>query len=55
MPTEPVLDSVDQFEELAAPIKGLGFDQLVLHHPAQTGPFGGSVRVFEEIAARYRA
>jgi alkanesulfonate monooxygenase SsuD/methylene tetrahydromethanopterin reductase-like flavin-dependent oxidoreductase (luciferase family) len=53
MPYEPHLTSADQFDELAAPYAELGFDQFVLHHPAQTGPFGGSVRAFEEIAARY--
>lgn len=52
-PANPPITSVDQFEELAAPYIELGFDQLVLHHPAQTGPYGGSVHVFEEIAARY--
>jgi hypothetical protein len=31
----------------------MGFDQFVLHHPDQTGPFGGSVTAFEQIAARY--
>jgi hypothetical protein len=33
----------------------LGFDQFVLHHPDQTGPFGGDVKSFEEIAARFSA
>ena len=37
-PTEPVIESSDQFDELAAPYATLGFDQFVLHHPAQTGP-----------------
>ncbi len=55
MPTDPVLESLEQFEELAAPYKSLGFDQFVLHHPAQTGPFGGDVRAFEQIAARHAA
>ncbi len=52
-PTEPVLDSVDQFDELSAPYAALGFDQFVLHHPKQTGPYGGSVTVFEQIASKY--
>ena len=52
-PTEPVIDSVDQFEELSAPYAELGFDQFVLHHPAQTGPYGGDVGAFEQIAARH--
>jgi alkanesulfonate monooxygenase SsuD/methylene tetrahydromethanopterin reductase-like flavin-dependent oxidoreductase (luciferase family) len=52
MPTEPVIDSADQFDELAARAASLGFDEVVLHHPSQTGPFGGSPRAFEEIAAR---
>jgi alkanesulfonate monooxygenase SsuD/methylene tetrahydromethanopterin reductase-like flavin-dependent oxidoreductase (luciferase family) len=54
-PTEPVIDSPDQFEELSAPYAELGFDQFVLHHPAQTGPYGGDVGAFEEIAARHAA
>jgi alkanesulfonate monooxygenase SsuD/methylene tetrahydromethanopterin reductase-like flavin-dependent oxidoreductase (luciferase family) len=53
-PTETVLDSVDQFDELAAPYADLGFDEFVLHHPDQTGPYRGTVRVFEEIAGRHR-
>ena len=53
MPAEPTIDSAEQFEELAAPYAALGFDQIVLHHPDQTGPFGGSVAAFEEIAARH--
>jgi alkanesulfonate monooxygenase SsuD/methylene tetrahydromethanopterin reductase-like flavin-dependent oxidoreductase (luciferase family) len=51
-PVEPVLTSLDQFEALAAPCEALGFDELVLHHPQQTGPYGGSLATFEEIAAR---
>lgn len=51
-PTETILTSTDQFDELAAPYEELGFDEFVLHHPAQTGPYGGSVPVFEQIAAR---
>jgi alkanesulfonate monooxygenase SsuD/methylene tetrahydromethanopterin reductase-like flavin-dependent oxidoreductase (luciferase family) len=53
MPYEPRITSAEQFEELAAPYLELGFDQFVLHHPDQTGPFGGDVRAFEQIAARY--
>jgi alkanesulfonate monooxygenase SsuD/methylene tetrahydromethanopterin reductase-like flavin-dependent oxidoreductase (luciferase family) len=53
-PTEPVIESAEQFEEIAAPFASLGFDEFVLHHPAQTGPYGGSVSAFEEIAARHR-
>jgi alkanesulfonate monooxygenase SsuD/methylene tetrahydromethanopterin reductase-like flavin-dependent oxidoreductase (luciferase family) len=52
-PTETTISSLNQFEELAAPYVQLGFDQLVLHHPAQTGPYRGSVKAFEEIAAHY--
>ena len=51
--TEPVIDSLDQFDELVAPYEELGFDQFVLHHPAQTGPYGGSTKTFEQIAARH--
>lgn len=53
MPYEPQITSADQFEEIASPYVELGFDQIVLHHPAQTGPFGGDVKAFEEIAARH--
>jgi alkanesulfonate monooxygenase SsuD/methylene tetrahydromethanopterin reductase-like flavin-dependent oxidoreductase (luciferase family) len=52
-PTEPVLDSSEQFEDLAGPYAELGFDEFVLHHPDQTGPYRGSLRAFEEIAARH--
>jgi alkanesulfonate monooxygenase SsuD/methylene tetrahydromethanopterin reductase-like flavin-dependent oxidoreductase (luciferase family) len=51
-PTEPVITSLDQFDDLAGPYAELGFDQFVVHHPAQTGPYGGDVTVFEQIAAR---
>jgi alkanesulfonate monooxygenase SsuD/methylene tetrahydromethanopterin reductase-like flavin-dependent oxidoreductase (luciferase family) len=52
-PTETVLRSLGQFEDLVAPYQELGFDQFVLHHPAQTGPYGGDIRAFERIAERY--
>ena len=52
-PIEPVLTSIGQFDELVAPYVELGFDQFVLHHPEQTGPYGGSCRVFEDIASKY--
>jgi len=51
-PTETILTSTDQFDELAGPYEELGFDEFVLHHPAQTGPYGGSTPVFEQIAVR---
>ena len=51
-PTEPVITSLDQFDELVGPCAELGFDQFVLHHPAQTGPYGGDVKTFEKIAER---
>jgi alkanesulfonate monooxygenase SsuD/methylene tetrahydromethanopterin reductase-like flavin-dependent oxidoreductase (luciferase family) len=54
-PSEPAIASLDQFESLIAPYVELGFDQIVLHHPAQTGPYGGSVSAFEAIAANYAA
>jgi alkanesulfonate monooxygenase SsuD/methylene tetrahydromethanopterin reductase-like flavin-dependent oxidoreductase (luciferase family) len=54
-PTDPVITSLDQFEALAAPYAEMGIDQLVLHHPAQTGPYGGSVPIFEQIAERSAA
>ena len=53
MPYEPQITSSDQFDEIAAPYVELGFDQFVLHHPDQTGPFGGDVKAFEQIAARH--
>ena len=52
-PVEPVITSVDQFDELVAPYAELGFDQFIVHHPAQTGPFSGNVTAFEQIAAKY--
>jgi alkanesulfonate monooxygenase SsuD/methylene tetrahydromethanopterin reductase-like flavin-dependent oxidoreductase (luciferase family) len=51
-PAETVLTSVDQFDELAAPYEELGIDQFVLHHPDQSGPYGGSMTVFARIAER---
>jgi alkanesulfonate monooxygenase SsuD/methylene tetrahydromethanopterin reductase-like flavin-dependent oxidoreductase (luciferase family) len=54
-PTETILTSPDQFDDLAAPYEELGFDEFVLHHPAQSGPYSGSVPVFEQIAARHSA
>ncbi len=51
-PTEPVITSVDQYDDLAGPYAELGFDQFVIHHPVQTGPYGGNVKAFEQIAAR---
>jgi alkanesulfonate monooxygenase SsuD/methylene tetrahydromethanopterin reductase-like flavin-dependent oxidoreductase (luciferase family) len=53
-PAETILTSTDQFDDIAAPYEDLGFDEFVLHHPAQSGPYGGSVHVFEQIAARQR-
>jgi alkanesulfonate monooxygenase SsuD/methylene tetrahydromethanopterin reductase-like flavin-dependent oxidoreductase (luciferase family) len=55
MPYEPRITSADQFDEIAAPYVELGFDEFVLHHPDQTGPFGGDPGAFEEIARRYAA
>ncbi len=52
-PVDPVITSVDQFDELAAPYAALGFDQFVLHHPAQTGPYSGEMKAFEQIATKY--
>jgi alkanesulfonate monooxygenase SsuD/methylene tetrahydromethanopterin reductase-like flavin-dependent oxidoreductase (luciferase family) len=54
-PTEPVITSLDQFDELVGPCAELGFDQFVLHHPDQTGPYSGDVRTFEKIAERAAA
>ncbi len=52
-PTEPALASVQQFDELAAPYADLGFDEMVLHHPDQTGPYGGDIKTFERVAAEH--
>ena len=52
-PVEPVITSVDQFDALAAPYAELGFHEFVVHHPAQTGPYSGNVKAFEQIAAKY--
>ncbi len=54
-PTEPVITSLDQFDHLAGPYIELGFEQFVVHHPDQTGPYGGDVRTFEKIAERSAA
>lgn len=54
-PADPPITSIDQFDEVAAPFAALGFDEIVLHHPAQSGPYGGTISVFEEIAARSAA
>jgi alkanesulfonate monooxygenase SsuD/methylene tetrahydromethanopterin reductase-like flavin-dependent oxidoreductase (luciferase family) len=51
-PADPPIDSLDQFDELVAPYQELGIDEFVLHHPAQSGPYGGTPAVFEQIAAR---
>jgi hypothetical protein len=51
-PVAPAITSIDQFDELAAPYREMGFDQFVLHHPAQSGPYGGNIAAFERIAAR---
>jgi alkanesulfonate monooxygenase SsuD/methylene tetrahydromethanopterin reductase-like flavin-dependent oxidoreductase (luciferase family) len=47
------IDSVEAFRELAGPYAELGFDELVVHHPHQTGPYGGDLRVFEALAAAF--
>jgi alkanesulfonate monooxygenase SsuD/methylene tetrahydromethanopterin reductase-like flavin-dependent oxidoreductase (luciferase family) len=52
-PAEPIVESVDQFDQLSAHYEAMGFDQFVLHHPEQTGPYGGSLKVFEHIASRH--
>ncbi len=51
-PTEPVITSLDQYDDIVGPYVELGFDQFVLHHPDQTGPYGGDVATFERIAER---
>jgi len=43
--------SVGEFEDFAGGYEALGFAEIVLHHPDQTGPYSGDVKVFEQIAA----
>jgi alkanesulfonate monooxygenase SsuD/methylene tetrahydromethanopterin reductase-like flavin-dependent oxidoreductase (luciferase family) len=47
--------SVGQFEDLAGPVEEMGFSEIVLHHPEQTGPFGGDRATMAAISARYNA
>jgi len=47
--------SVGEFEALAGPAEELGFTEIVLHHPAQTGPFGGDRATMAAISERYNA
>lgn len=47
--------SVGEFEDLAGPVEALGFDEIVLHHPDQTGPFGGDLATLEAISARHNS
>jgi len=46
--------SVGEFEDLAADYEALGFGEIVLHHPDQTGPYTGDIKVFEQIAAEHQ-
>ncbi|HLN15826.1 MAG TPA: LLM class flavin-dependent oxidoreductase [Acidimicrobiales bacterium] len=47
------LTSPEAFDDLAGRYGELGIGEIVLHHPRQTGPFGGDIAVFEEIARRH--
>jgi hypothetical protein len=51
--TGPDIPSLDAFDELAGRYGELGFEEIVLHHPAQTGPYAGDMAVLEAIAGRY--
>ncbi|MGP8059012.1 MAG: LLM class flavin-dependent oxidoreductase [Acidimicrobiales bacterium] len=45
--------SLGEFEDLAGPLGALGFNEVVLHHPDQTGPFGGEPATIAAISHRY--
>lgn len=47
--------SLGEFEDLAGPVEALGFTEIVLHHPEQSGPFGGDLPTLTEISRRYNA
>jgi len=49
------ITSLGAFEDLAGPYAELGFEEIVLHHPTQIGPYGGDRATFEAVAARYGA
>ena len=51
--TGPDIPSLGAFDELAGRYGELGFDEIVLHHPSQTGPYAGDMAVLEAIAERY--
>jgi alkanesulfonate monooxygenase SsuD/methylene tetrahydromethanopterin reductase-like flavin-dependent oxidoreductase (luciferase family) len=51
--TGPDIPSLAAFEDLAGRYAELGFDEIVLHHPRQTGPYHGDLAVLEEIMGRY--
>jgi alkanesulfonate monooxygenase SsuD/methylene tetrahydromethanopterin reductase-like flavin-dependent oxidoreductase (luciferase family) len=45
--------SLAAFDDLAGPFEAWGFQEIVLHYPAQSGPYRGDLSVFEAIAERY--
>ena len=47
------IPTVGAFDELAGRYGELGFEEIVLHHPRQTGPYAGDMAVLEAIAERY--
>jgi alkanesulfonate monooxygenase SsuD/methylene tetrahydromethanopterin reductase-like flavin-dependent oxidoreductase (luciferase family) len=51
--TGPDIPSLAAFEDLAGAYDELGFEEIVLHHPRQTGPYAGDLAVLEEIMGRY--
>jgi alkanesulfonate monooxygenase SsuD/methylene tetrahydromethanopterin reductase-like flavin-dependent oxidoreductase (luciferase family) len=53
--TGPDIPSLGAFDELAGRYGELDFDEIVVHHPDQTGPYRGDMAVLEEIVARYGA
>jgi alkanesulfonate monooxygenase SsuD/methylene tetrahydromethanopterin reductase-like flavin-dependent oxidoreductase (luciferase family) len=51
--TGPDIPSLVAFEDLAGTYAELGFEEIALHHPRQTGPYQGDLAVLEEIMGRY--
>ncbi|HWW53602.1 MAG TPA: LLM class flavin-dependent oxidoreductase [Acidimicrobiales bacterium] len=51
--TGPDVPSLGAFDEMVGRYGDLGFDEIVLHHPRQTGPYAGDMAVLEAIAERY--
>lgn len=50
----PAMASKDAFDEVARRAEALGFTEIVVHHPRETGPFATPAGVLEEIAPARR-